>query len=1213
MIKTYSLSFLLSQYPFSRKIRLAALLAVVGLLLAVLLAAAESPKIYQLHLTGPTGSERFAYQVEVLPNGNIVVADPYYSTPSLPNVGAVYLFNGETLGLISMVTGSHPNDRVGLGAFWSEFAPSMTVLANGNFVVSSPEWNEGRGAVTWVNGESGLSGIVSDQNSLVGTTPTDYAWGSTVGDLFGSVVTALANGNYAAGSSTWNYTRGAVTFGNGDTGAIGNVSAENSLVGESGGDFIGDMGFVPLPNGNFLVLSPFWNNSRGAVTWVNGATGLIGTISSVNSLVGSSLYDYIGYNPWLQYYPDAGLVTILDSGNYVITSPYWNNGEVQDAGAVTWGSGVSGISGVVSSANSLVGSRSSDFVGQGKSVIPLTNGNYVVINMLWDQPSAADAGAVTWGSGTSGVKGVISSANSLVGSQAYDYVGRDGVTPLLNGNYVVNSSYWNNQKGAVTWGSGTSGVKGIVSGSNSLVGAALFDRVGSNGVLALTNGNYTASSPQWNNYRGAVSWGSGSSGISGLVSDLNSLVGSSSVDRVGYGVKALNNGNYVVTSPYWSGTNSYTGAITWGNGTSGTVGLVSASNSLTGSSPGDMAGAVEPFDFGINGVVALSNGHYVVASSLWNNNRGAVTWLNGNTSFSGTISAANSLVGSTPGDRLGTLFYDIPTNHLGLGITALTNGNYVVASPYWDNGADVDAGGVTWLSGTGPTAGVVTPGNSLVGSNTYDLVGSHGVMALPNGNYIVRSRFWTDMQAGRTETGAVTWGSGSFGVSGMVSAANSLVGSGDLDWVGTQPPIILSNSDYLVHTPTWDSPGGPDVGALSWGFGSSGTTGSISSHNSVLGTNSGQGYSMTFQPVNGNQRLVVRRDLDQVVTLVELLPRLSVILSGSGSGTVTSSPAGITCGSDCSELFNPGQQVTLTASPAIGSNFTGWTGACSGLGLCTLTMDESQQVTASFTSNLYSLSVTKSGDGAGIVTSSPAGIDCGSICTAQFNHGTLVSLSATPSPGSIFSGWSGACTGTGTCQVTMDSAKSVSAAFGLNTNTHLLTVTRQGTGTGTVTSSPSGIHCGIDCSEVFLHNTVVTLTAVPESNAYFTGWSGACTGTGTCQVTMDSARSVSASFTQMTEGGFTVVVNKFGNGFGLVTSTPGGINCGSDCSSMFLEYTEVVLEAQALPGSNFEGWSGACIGRGSCTLYISHDLEVWVNFTTEPAGFNLYLPMITSR
>jgi len=75
-----------------------------------------------------------------------------------------------------------------------------------------------------------------------------------------------------------------------------------------------------------------------------------------------------------------------------------------------------------------------------------------------------------------------------------------------------------------------------------------------------------------------------------------------------------------------------------------------------------------------------------------------------------------------------------------------------------------------------------------------------------------------------------------------------------------------------------------------------------------------------------------------------------------------------------------------------------------------------------------------------------------------------------------------------------------------------LTVRRAGTGSGTVTSSPAGIACGTDCTQTYASGTVVTLSAAPASGSTFAGWSGACTGTGGCSVTMSASRTVTATF-----------------------------------------------------------------------------------------------------
>jgi hypothetical protein len=159
---------------------------------------------------------------------------------------------------------------------------------------------------------------------------------------------------------------------------------------------------------------------------------------------------------------------------------------------------------------------------------------------------------------------------------------------------------------------------------------------------------------------------------------------------------------------------------------------------------------------------------------------------------------------------------------------------------------------------------------------------------------------------------------------------------------------------------------------------------------------------------------------------------LTVTRGGTGSGTVTSSPAGINCGSTCGANFDYNTAVTLSAAAGTGSTFSGWSGeGCSGTGTCEVTMTQARTVTATFTLNTYVLSVTKAGTGGGTVTSSPAGITCGSSCSASFDYNTLVTLSASAGTGSSFSGWSGACSGTGSCQVTMDGAKGVTATFNL--------------------------------------------------------------------------------------------------------------------------------------------------------------------------------------
>jgi hypothetical protein len=155
---------------------------------------------------------------------------------------------------------------------------------------------------------------------------------------------------------------------------------------------------------------------------------------------------------------------------------------------------------------------------------------------------------------------------------------------------------------------------------------------------------------------------------------------------------------------------------------------------------------------------------------------------------------------------------------------------------------------------------------------------------------------------------------------------------------------------------------------------------------------------------------------------------LTVVRDGNGSGSVTSSPAGIDCGSDCSESYARGSSVTLTATAAPGSTFTGWSGECSGTGPCTVTISSAASVTATFVISQRVLTVARTGPGK--VTSSPPGIDCGSDCTEELVEGAQLILTATPEPDVTFMGWNGGpCTGTAPCVVTLAEATTLTADF----------------------------------------------------------------------------------------------------------------------------------------------------------------------------------------
>lgn len=327
--------------------------------------------------------------------------------------------------------------------------------------------------------------------------------------------------------------------------------------------------------------------------------------------------------------------------------------------------------------------------------------------------------------------------------------------------------------------------------------------------------------------------------------------------------------------------------------------------------------------------------------------------------------------------------------------------------------------------------------------------------------------------------------------------------------------------------------------------------------------------------------------------------RLLVVLTGTGTGSVTSVPEGIDCGSDCLETYDAGTVVTLTAKPTPGSEFIGWNDACSGQGNpCTITMDNIRRVTARF-EIYYTLTAATSGDGNGVITSSPAGITCGFDCDEIYTKGTVITLNVAAAEGSVFNGWTGACAGQiNPCKLTLNSDASTTATFARLVG---LTVTLTGSGYGTVTSDQGGISCGNDCSQFYPSNTTVKLTATPGDNfQVFTGWGGACAGqSNPCTLTLTADTSVTASFVKE----YFLSVN-IAIGGGSITSNPAGISCDGDCFEWYLDGTVVTLNAVPAPGYAFAGWTdlfpgepGACNGQlNPCTLTMNASKDAAARF-----------------
>jgi len=363
--------------------------------------------------------------------------------------------------------------------------------------------------------------------------------------------------------------------------------------------------------------------------------------------------------------------------------------------------------------------------------------------------------------------------------------------------------------------------------------------------------------------------------------------------------------------------------------------------------------------------------------------------------------------------------------------------------------------------------------------------------------------------------------------------------------------------------------------------------------------------SSTFEdwspPCSGLATCVVTMDRAWTVTAFFNVRRLELTVDKMGEGDVTSSPAGIDCGLDCTHIYDYGTLVSLTPTPAPGWAFSSWSGACSGSGACVVTMDAVKSVTATFSPLPKNLSVTKSSSGTGTVTSSPAGIDCGGTCSADFAHGSLVTLTAVPDVSSAFEDWSAPCSGQSTCVLTMDQARTVTAFF----QVRQIELTVGKNGEGTVTSTPAGIDCGTDCAQLYDYGTSVSLTPTPAFGWAFSSWSGACSGSGACTVTMDAAKTVTATFIPIERRLDVVVTNPAGAPvLGSVSVFPPGSTCSDDCTYNYDHGTQVTLSATVPVGLTFAGWGGSCSGS-ALTCVVTMDAAKLVTATFVKSRYTL--------
>ena len=234
--------------------------------------------------------------------------------------------------------------------------------------------------------------------------------------------------------------------------------------------------------------------------------------------------------------------------------------------------------------------------------------------------------------------------------------------------------------------------------------------------------------------------------------------------------------------------------------------------------------------------------------------------------------------------------------------------------------------------------------------------------------------------------------------------------------------------------------------------------------------------------------------------------------------------------------------------------------------------------------------------GSGVISGDDGAINCDSNCSATLDQDSQVELTVSPKAGYQFEQWNGACSGSGSCSVMMNSDKTVAAVFVAETIepvTYSLSVSLSGS--GQVLSDPAGITCGSDCSSEYQENTEVALQATAAEGFVFEGWDGACAGDTVCNVTLTGNTQVNATFNEVPvpqDYELTVSVS----GQGSITSSPSGINCGSDCTESYQQDSQISLIATPAAGYEFDRWAGGCNGSGDCDLIMTQARSVTAIF-----------------
>jgi filamentous hemagglutinin family protein len=802
---------------------------------------------------------------------------------------------GAAAGGLSILELADPNPEAdGSGNFGS----SIVDLLNNRVLVTDP--NDAFGGVN--------AGAVYIYNKATGSLLMSLT-GSHAGDQVGANYNSLPGDLKVIQSYNWNSNVGAFTWidasGAGSLPASGIVSAGNSLLGTVAGDLSSSSLYGSA--GRLQLFAPNYGGGKGAVASLP-AGGMTGTLDSTNALVGSAANDHVG----------SGGSTALNGRTFIL-SPQWNS----STGAITVVDLTAAVSGTVGLSNSLVGSATGDQVGSGYGggIQGFGASHVMVSSPSW----GSGLGAYTLLNSIDDMIGTtVTAANSLTGTTTSDFSGAYTDAYAVADKVVFVAPNYN---GGTANGTGAVSAVGVgatgLDSSNSLVGSAAGDHVGSGGINYFGNYAYI-SSPKWNNSAGAVSFYpyGGTMPIGAVSGATNSWVGESAGDQVGANLQvfAFSAGTSgVMLNRRW-GSGSGSGTATNGKGaityitdfTHGTVSTLASSSGTTwvGTTNLDGAGlSLLPFQSG-GSTDYYSPTQIVVSNSSWNASRGFAMLLSqGQTSVpaGGLISASNALVGASAGDQTGST------------IDTFTGGTppiLLIRSPGWNGGF----GAMTFasLADGGLWRATVSAGNSLVGDsagalgNTARLYVSqlgaasgatvlsginnaHALLVAPNYSggrgAIANLDLTVALPVGTLTSGTVTPGIN----------LPALIGGSTSDALGSGG-IYQTRSDatkVLVFSPSWSG----NTGAITL-IDTSVTTsgGSLSSGNSLVGAASndrvGQSGASNLYELAGGQILFITPTFGAgtnasgkgALTLVSTLSALTGTVGTSGSNLLGSTP-----------------------------------------------------------------------------------------------------------------------------------------------------------------------------------------------------------------------------------------------------------------------------------------------------------------------------------